>query len=302
MSASGSLTGAQEGEQCPSRFMERRFWPTACGECRPRTVTRRYADFMNSEPENPDRCQIHFYGERGLVNALFLDLQACGGILDFLRKIEFGFRDRANLDLPDGTEVVVIVEADLRSSARQTLSWWRRLQMGSAGFLLEAKVGLYRNEAQDHTERASGFNSKINGQFTLRYRLASALRNYREEQSRLVEPQALASAYGENPRRLSKAANLQHIVCPHLLDASSYFFVALTDDAANVWRAIEAEEPALLPYLAEPTPGSSGVPRRPGRWNVTLGSVIGKTLAGSTSGTWNLFYAAGAISTTPINS
>ena len=40
---------------------------------------------------------------------------------------------------------------------------------------------------------------------------------------------------------------------PHLLGAASYFFVALTDDTANVWQTLEIERPKLLPFLADPS-------------------------------------------------
>jgi hypothetical protein len=193
---------------------------------------------------------------------MFLDLQAGGGTLDFLRKIEFVFRDRTHVDLPDGTEVVVIVEAGFAE-----FGWPDAILVantptgGRMVFFLEAKAGMYRNEAQDYTKRDRGFNSKINGQFTLRYRLSRALQSFRGDHPRLSEPQTLAAAYGEEtPRRLSKPENLEHIVRPHLVGACSYFFVALTDDVANVWQDLEFEKPSLLPYLAEPTLGFSVTP------------------------------------------
>jgi hypothetical protein len=218
---------------------------------------------MTIAAEHADGCEIHFYGERGLVNALFLDLRASGAMPEFLRRIEFVFRDRTHLDLPDTTEVVVIVEAGFAEFGSPDAILVATTPDGTRlVFFLEAKAGVYRNEAQDYTKRDRGFNSTINGQFTLRYRLARALREFREDHSRLVEPQAFASAYGEqNPRRLSKPENLKHIVRPHLVGASSYFFVALTDDAANVWRGLETENPRLLPFVAEPTTGPSIPPQ-----------------------------------------
>src|SRR2546427_7602184 len=48
-----------------------------------------------------------------------------------------------------------------------------------------------------------------------------------------------------------------NIVRPPLLEPSSYFFVALTDDTTNVWRTLEREKPKFLPFLPEPVqPGS----------------------------------------------
>jgi hypothetical protein len=61
-------------------------------------------------------CEIHFYGERGLVNGLFLDLRETRRILDFLRKVQFAHRDPPYLDLPAATEVVVIIEPNFAES------------------------------------------------------------------------------------------------------------------------------------------------------------------------------------------
>src|SRR2546425_12823429 len=135
----------------------------------------------------PMDSEIHFYGERGLINALFLDLRARAKIVEFLRKIEFIFRDRCHLDLPDDSEIVVIVEAGFAEFGSPDAILVAKTPDGSRlVFFVEAKAGLYLNEAQDYTKRERDFNSSINGQFTLRYRLARALREHRGRQSRLV--------------------------------------------------------------------------------------------------------------------
>jgi hypothetical protein len=220
---------------------------------------RSYAECVMVKTERSSGCQIHFYGERGLVNGLFLDLRDGGGIVDFLRKIEFTFREQTHLDLPDGIEVVVIVEAGFAE-----FGWPDAILVATTPnakklvFFLEAKAGLYQDEAQDYTNRDAGFNSTINGQFSLRYRLVRALQELSANNCRLVEPQTLADAYGEqNPIRLSKPENMQHIVRSHLVNASDYFFVALTDDEVNVWPGLEANNPKRLPFLAECTPKPS---------------------------------------------
>jgi hypothetical protein len=198
-------------------------------------------------------CEIHFYGERGLVNGLFLDLRESGRILDFLRKIDFAHAKFRNLVLLPETKVVVIIEAGFAEFGwPDAILVARTPDQKRLVFFVEAKAGLYEDEAQDYTQREAGFNSTINGQFSLRYRLACALRVFGDSQRRLEEPKNLATAYDElNPRRLSKLDNLRNIVRPHLTRASNYFFVALTDDKANVWPVIETENPKLLPFLAD---------------------------------------------------
>jgi hypothetical protein len=195
-------------------------------------------------------CEIHFYGERGLVNGLFLDLREARRILDFLRKIQFAHREPPHLD-PE-TEVLVIVEAGFAEfGCPDAILVARAPDQKRLVFFVEAKAGRYEEEAQDYRQRDPGFNSTINGQFSLRYRLSHALRVFGDD-SRLIEPKALATAYGEPKRRqLSKPGNLKHIVRPHLTGASDYFFVALTDDKTNVWPAIENKKQELLPFLAD---------------------------------------------------
>jgi hypothetical protein len=215
-----------------------------------RTVARNYPLLMTILGEKSG-CEIHFYGERGLVNGLFLDLRETRRILDLLRKIQFTHREPPHLD-PE-TEVLVIVEAGFAEfGCPDAILVARTPDQKRLVFFVEAKAGRYEEEAQDYRQRDPGFNSTINGQFSLRYRLAHALRGFGDGQSRLVEPKALATAYGEpNPRRLSKPGNLKHIVRPHLARASDYFFVALTDDKTNVWPAIETKKQELLPFLAD---------------------------------------------------
>ena len=43
---------------------------------------------------------IHFYGEKGLVTALFLDLEASGNLIAFLNSIDFPFPTPHRLACP----------------------------------------------------------------------------------------------------------------------------------------------------------------------------------------------------------
>jgi hypothetical protein len=54
---------------------------------------------------------IHFYGERGLVNATLLDLRTQGKLAAFLRAIEFPFRQHPHLDIADRADITMSVEA-----------------------------------------------------------------------------------------------------------------------------------------------------------------------------------------------
>ncbi len=202
---------------------------------------------------------IHFYGERGLVDSLFLDLQAGGKLVLFLNEIVFPFRDPPQLGLAEGANVAVIVEAGFGGN-RAGFGWPDAVVVatllggGKVVVFIEAKAGLYADEAADFTARKKGFNSKINGQLTLRFRLAQALRAYKKGDRRLVEPDDVARSYGEEarPRRLAKIDNLRKIVEDyHLSGEVEYLFVALTDDDANVWPALEKDS-CYLPFVPKP--------------------------------------------------
>lgn len=211
---------------------------------------------------------LHFYGERGLVDSLFLDLSATGKLVDFLNEIDFPFRDARKLGITRGAEIAVIVEAGFGGS-RAGFGWPDAvvvvtLPTGSKLIVfVEAKTGLYFDEAADFTARKKGFNSKINGQLSLRFRLAHALRSYGGG-ARLVEPDDVARAYGEEsrPRRLAKMDNIDRIVRKYLVGAANvqneYLFVALTDDDANVWGTIS--RPELLPFVPKRLGANDDIP------------------------------------------
>lgn len=207
---------------------------------------------------------IHFYGERGLVDSLLLDLQAADKLADLLNAMEFPFRDPTRLAISADAEIVVIVEAGFGGN-RAGFGWPDAILIatlptgGKVVCFVEAKAGLYADEAADFTERKKGFNSKINGQLSLRFRLAEALRAYTGG-TRLVEPDDTARSYGEEtrPRRLAKKDNIDKIVKPYLVAAGEdqpveYLFVALTDDEQNVWQStIGSSRPELLPFVPKP--------------------------------------------------
>lgn len=169
---------------------------------------------------------IHFYGERGLVNASLLDLKQTNRLPELLRRIDFKFRNPQHMNVPDGSDIVVIVEAGFAE-----FGWPDAIiAVNTPGHhryvvFVEAKSGLYLAEAQNYSVREEGFNSSINGQFTLRYRLTQALKAFRPNHSRLVEPMDVATAYGEShrPRRLAKRENIVHVVRPHLLAVPATF-------------------------------------------------------------------------------
>lgn len=205
--------------------------------------------------------QIQFYGERGLVNSLFLDLKAAGKLLSFLRMIDFSEREPTHLEVEDDCIVTVIIEAGFGSN-RAGFGWpdvlivIRHPHGGRDVIFLEAKVATYASAAADYTLEEEGFNSSLNGQFTLKYRLVHALGGYQPKELRLMEPDNVARAYGEEafPRRLSKLDNLRNIIDKYLAgpEPSRYYYVALTTDERNPWPEIKATHRCLLPFICKP--------------------------------------------------
>ena len=128
-------------------------------------------------------------------------------------------------------------------------------------FIVEAKVGTYADSAEDfRTRDKKGFNSTLNGELTLRYRLLAAIQEYQRGGHRLSEPSDLARAYGSAPRRLYKVDNLRNIVEAYLLaiPQNHCFLVALTTDQRNPWEDIAARAPEFLPDVRSPSVDGDG--------------------------------------------
>jgi hypothetical protein len=113
------------------------------------------------------------------------------------------------LSIPDASRIHVIVEADF--GRKYGFGWPDAVVIVETPteekliLFIEAKAGLYQDSALPLAKyKAKGFNSSINGQLSLRYRLAQALKSPQKYGHSLVEPKSLAHAYGEpQPRRLA---------------------------------------------------------------------------------------------------
>jgi hypothetical protein len=189
-----------------------------------------------------ESASIVWYGERGIINALVVALQAQGthGWSKLLRAVQWAHGE-AHAWLSDLERVVALVEVGFAQFGDPDLILilhgkdWRRV------VFVEAKVVPYASSAMSNREgmRQKGFNSSINGQLALRYRLAHALAGSGRDTS-LIEPTELHQAYvhalGDAawyPRRLQKP-EVRRILRDHgLLDLKllDFYFVALTWDA-----------------------------------------------------------------------
>lgn len=185
--------------------------------------------------------EIRFYGERGIVIGLLLDikddldLQKC-----VLRSIVWceqqsdGWMDKVQ-------DAVFLIEPGFGEFGQPDLIITCHLQDDSRRFVIvEAKATFYSASAMSNDQgmKAKGYNSSINGQLSLDYRLALALQDYDGERS-IQEPLKIFRQYEKQlgdpkarPRRAAKPQLMSEIVEPYLrgLRLQDTFFVAMTRD------------------------------------------------------------------------
>lgn len=216
--------------------------------------------------------EIVLWGERGLINGLVLDLDYASKkdgkdilLWEILCAIEFcgnmkSFRDL--IDFNSIKDVVLFLEADLNDFGNPDLILLIELKNNRKIIVLvEAKAKSYKKSSQfDNPERRAkqGFNSSINGQLELNYRLSKVLSNYKPvdriwgNTDRILEeePWVLNSGYRYNlPNsktnknsnlQLKRVSRLKHsVVMGNIVNRISgepienYFHVVITNDRTN---------------------------------------------------------------------
>lgn len=200
----------------------------------------RTSDGMNS-------VSVLWYGERGVVNSLVIAIQA-GGVsaaIALLRQVQWADKSRPAW-LSDIASVSMIVEPGCSQFGDPdlilvlTTSDTQRYVV-----YFEAKVVTYRASAVPNSQgmKEKKFNSAINGQLSLRYRMSLALAEWNGTAD-LVEPATIYNQYrrrsedGGINERLTKARHLRKkSVLKLLRDAgvcgvplSHFHFLAVTSD------------------------------------------------------------------------
>lgn len=206
------------------------------------------AEARNERGGEEDNMRLQLCGERGLVTASMLGLGETNQLTQFLEQIE-STQPGAFLDPIDArTPIEVIVEPNLGEFGAPDLM----VVAGQTVVIIEAKLRTYVAAAAD-IRRADrrGFNSSINGQLMLKQRFHRALQRYHPNGCSVQEDE-----HDPRPelrrRKLAQRTILRNIVDETLFKGrenigQSWFFVALTDDAANPWEAIAQNTPWLLP-------------------------------------------------------
>ncbi|MBW1769337.1 MAG: hypothetical protein JRJ65_20115, partial [Deltaproteobacteria bacterium] len=203
--------------------------------------------------------EICFYGERGIVNGLVLDIwkdldliRVVLRSIDWCKPSKHGWID--NL-----TRVTFLVEPGFGKFGQPDLLMICDIEDGSKRWLfIEAKSTPYHASSMSNQKgmTVKGYNSSINGQLSLDYRLALALERYEIgpilEESRTVFEQYNERLldYNNGPRKAAKPELLEGIVNPYLQDLQleKTFFVAMTrDEGFNpIKNAAEDELPLVI--------------------------------------------------------
>lgn len=193
-----------------------------------------------------------WWGERGLVGALFHDLRA-GNELDrwteFLKQISF-----AGIDHSWGllTNVHVVVEPSFGNRGFGRPDAVALLEFDAQGrvvIFFEAKRGLYAEAAKLPVGRAKkGFNSTINGQLELNHRLALALQDWNSPALLQEAPWILDTPYSVSTIRKVKDRDVLDRLLKPLgqLQQTSYLHVILTLDSKNPF-----DDPNMDAYMPE---------------------------------------------------
>ena len=161
------------------------------------------------------------------------------------------------------TAIVYLVEPSFAQFGDPDIVIVLRAREAQWLFFVEAKVVSYKHSARSNAVgmQKTGFNSSINGQLSLRYRLARALSTYSCGQGELVEPVTLHSAAktdlsdpARRARHLTKKANLTHLVDSQLVGQGSCAG-ALPGLLERTWFLALTEEPAdsTCPLPTSPT-------------------------------------------------
>ena len=196
------------------------------------------------------------WGERGLVATFFQDCSTAGDI----RRWEtlFNSCDPPSLSGPLD-RIWAVIEPDFGQFGHPDVVVHLTFSDGQEAVLfVEAKRGTYVHTSRVSTQRAlPGFNSSLNGQIELNYRLSLALADFLPEiPGPLSEPDWMLRTpylprHPGRPRYLKKPAVLRDVIEAGKLFGSPsnrYFHLAITSDRVNPFanKDLEAQRPCIL--------------------------------------------------------
>lgn len=186
--------------------------------------------------------KIVHYGERGVVDTIIHYLVENQQSKRFLQSVKWG--DNAKPEWIESIESTTwILEVSLNGTSGfgdpDIILVCENFEGKPYFVFIEAKVNTYlKSAAQNSKGMIKGYNSKINGQLSLKYRFCKAVEGWTGE-GRIIESESLFTHYNirldenqKRPRRLAKPQVLE-LLRKHRfkkLDIDRCFYVAMTWD------------------------------------------------------------------------
>ena len=214
---------------------------------------------------------VFWYGERGIINALIGNMAGrkkgfTKAAQELLVAIEWEAGNKLEW-IDEIQDVRAIVELGLGQFGDPDLilvcfTDMERVKKPYIVFI-EAKAITYQESMKSNSNpgmSASGFNSSINGQLTLKYRFAKSLKGWNGSDM-IIEPDRLHEAYQaemndliKEPRRLKKPAIFEYYLKPlgfQGLSEERCYYVALTWDNKPFFQNKTVTEDFLPRFLPE---------------------------------------------------
>lgn len=210
--------------------------------------------------------KVSWYGERGVVNAVIVGLRESGApsVIAFLNAIAWAKRPAW---IRDVKSVELIVEIGCGEFGDPDLIIVCTTKEGQRyATFVEVKVIPYETSAgsNQHGIRIRGYNSTINGQLSLKYRLAMSLSNWDGSSDELSESDAVYLAYKRPsqkglsdtirwPRHLKKPTVLSLLRNAGLagLPLNHFHFVAWTWDRDPFFRSLAFHDSDQRPLFLD---------------------------------------------------
>lgn len=194
---------------------------------------------------------ITFYGERGLVNSIILDMGSdLSKQKQFLRSIKF--EDNSNRNWIDKvTDFHYIVEPSFAQFGNPDLIIVAEEENGKRHVIfIEAKICAY-NDASEKLSSSllpnsyQGVASKLNIQLALKYRFAKNYASGQKSDGFVENDSEAQDKYNDNKRALKKI-NVINLCKKQFGNHPEFLFIALTNDNKDI---IPFTDPAFLPAI-----------------------------------------------------
>jgi hypothetical protein len=203
-----------------------------------------------------------WYGERGIINSIVYAITSHNQMRELVKLIEWADEKEKQWTncLKNST---IIIEMQLNDFGSPDLIIVIKDCNGEHHFLfVEAKTSSYfENAITNSYGMVRGYNSKINGQLSLKYRFVKALENWDGKTHEITEPPEIYEAYhglihdySDRPRTLKHGPIIEDILKNHQFEKANNknsYYVALTLEDIDYNPFIDAENTDVLPVFLD---------------------------------------------------